>query len=120
MGFEIYWEYLGKALDEPFFVRLLDNQGHTVTEAVSTLNEQFNPPLESWRQGEMLFENGTLPIPLGTSPGLYHLQIGFKTKAPVVTAGELLFDIPPDEAIVQVGHGSRLDFQLSAVARPFT
>jgi len=32
-------------------------------------------------------------VPPGTPPGEYHLQIGFYTQAPAVTAGELTFDL---------------------------
>ncbi len=121
-GFELYWEYLGKNLDEPFFFRLVDTQGRTWAENESTLLDSFNPPVENWREGEILFESGLLFIPPGTPPGVYELQVGFYTNAPAVTEGELLFELPPDEAMVTVGHTDLPNFtfspEFSPVAEP--
>jgi len=112
--FELYWEYLGKEVDEPFFFRLVDTQGRVWAENQSQLDGDRNPPRENWREGEILVETGRLDVPAGTPPGLYQLQIGFYTKAPAVTEGELLFQIPPDEASRIVASVPQPDFSLPA------
>jgi hypothetical protein len=100
--FELYWEYLGKQPDENFFFRLLDKQDVVWAEGVSQLVETQNPPVGKWREGEIIFEQGTLPIPVDIPPGQYRLQIGFYTRAPAVLPGELLFVLPDDETRVTV------------------
>ncbi len=114
--FELYWEYLGKEPDEPFFVRLLDAQGRTWAEGASRLDARANPPVEQWREGEILLEVGQLPLPLDLPPGEYQLQLGFYTSAPAVTAGELLFAIPPEEAVVTVESRPARAFSLPPAA----
>ncbi|GAB4427410.1 MAG: hypothetical protein Kow0031_07450 [Anaerolineae bacterium] len=104
--FELYWEYLGKNPEEPFFVRLVDAQGRIWAEGTSRLLTGGNPPPEQWREGEILQETGQLPLPFGLPPGNYQVQLGFYTSAPAVTEGELLFAVPPDEATVTVESGS--------------
>jgi hypothetical protein len=101
--FELYWEYLGKQRDEPFFFRLVDGQERAWTEALS--QPIGNPPAEQWREGEIIYETGALEIPSGMPPGQYQLQIGFYTNAPAVTSGELLFVIPPEESLITIDHG---------------
>ncbi len=100
--FELYWEYLGKHADEPFFFRLVDAQGRTWAEAQSQLVDGENPPQETWREGEILVERGRLDLPADLPPGQYALQIGFYTRAPAVTSGELLFPLPDGEAGVTI------------------
>lgn len=116
--FELYWEFLGKEVDEPFFFRLVDVQGRPWAENRSQLDGSRNPSPESWREGEILVETGRLEIPAGTPSGLYQLQIGFYTRAPAVTGGELLFQIPPDEAAITVDSATQPDFVLPAEATP--
>jgi 4-amino-4-deoxy-L-arabinose transferase-like glycosyltransferase len=114
--FELYWEYLGKHPDELFFFRLLDAQDRIWAEGLSRPVETENPPVDRWRQGEILFERGTLTLPAGLPPGQYRLQIGFYTKAPAVKEGELLFTIPNDEALVTVGHTGNASYTLPPAA----
>jgi 4-amino-4-deoxy-L-arabinose transferase-like glycosyltransferase len=102
IGFELYWEYLGKRPDEPFFFRLVDAQQRPWVEGSS--QPRGNPPFEQWREGEIIYETGTLRLPPGLPPGQYQLQIGFYTQAPAVTSGELLFPLPPAESLITVGH----------------
>jgi len=102
--FELYWEYLGKELDEHFFFRLIDQQGQVWTEGESRPVASENPPFEQWREGEIIVERGTLTPPPDMPAGQYQLQIGFYTKAAAVTEGELLFTLPPEEALITVGH----------------
>ncbi len=100
--FRLYWEYLGKSPEERFFIRLIGPDGRTWAESISqpVLSENGDPA--NWRQGQIITEAGQLVVPQGTPPGEYQLQIGFYTQAPAVTEGELTFDLPPDEAWVQV------------------
>ncbi len=117
--FELYWEYLGKQPEEHFFFRLVDAQGRPWAEGESRPVEVENPPPEQWREGEIIVERGALNLPPDLPPGQYQLQIGFYTQAPAVTAGELLFVIPPEEALVAVSHSDRPHpAQLPATANP--
>lgn len=114
--FELYWEYLGKRADEPFFLRLVDTQGRVVAEGQSQLVAAQNPPPEAWRQGEILMERGSLTVPPATPPGQYRLQIGFYTNAPAVTTGELLFTLPESESLIMVDHSPATAFSLPQTA----
>ena len=117
--FELYWEYLGKELDEPFFFRLIDAGGRIWVEGQSQLVAAENPPIEQWREGEIIFERGRLTLPVDLPPGQYQLQIGFYTKAQAVTEGELLFVVPDDEALVTVGHADpSVSYALPPAATP--
>jgi hypothetical protein len=118
-NFELYWEYLGKELDETFFFRLVDAGGHIWAEGESQPVAAENPPIEQWREGEIIFERGSLTLPVDIPPGQYQLQIGFYTKAPAVTEGELLFVVPDDEVLVIVGHANHsVSYALPPTATP--
>ncbi|MFN8456229.1 MAG: glycosyltransferase family 39 protein [Anaerolineae bacterium] len=116
--FELYWEYLGKRANEPFFFRLVDTQNRVVAEGQSRPVTGQNPPPEVWRQGEILVERGSLTVPPGTPPGQYRLQIGFYTNAPAVTEGELLFTLPETESLITVDHSPPTAFTLPQNAIP--
>ena len=48
-----------------------------------------------------------------------NLQIGFYTQAPAVTSGELLFTIPPTEALITIGQAQLApSYRLPPTARP--
>jgi hypothetical protein len=115
--FELYWEYLGKQPDERFFFRVVDQQDRIWVEGQSRPVIVENPAYEQWREGEIIVERGTLIPPADIPPGLYRLQIGFYTKAPAVTTGELLFDLSPEEALVVVERAPAKSFQLPAAAQ---
>jgi hypothetical protein len=102
LSFRLYWEYLGKSPEERFFFRLAGPDGRTWAEAASQplMSETGQPA--TWREGQIITEEGQLQVPLGTPPGEYRLQIGFYTQAPAVTEGELVFDLPPDDSRVDV------------------
>lgn len=116
--FDLYWEYLGKQADEPFFFRLVDQQQRIWAEGVGRPVTGQNPPPEQWRDGEIVLERGSLTPPVGMPPGYYQLQIGFYTNAPAVKEGELLFTLPPQESLVRVGHPGPASFDLPAAAAP--
>jgi 4-amino-4-deoxy-L-arabinose transferase-like glycosyltransferase len=116
--FELYWEYLGKRSDEPFFFRVIDAQERVVAEAQSQLVPGESPPPEQWAEGEIIAEAGTLTLPPGTPPGQYRLQIGFYTHAPAVTEGELLFALPKQDRFVTVGSTPSSTYTLPATATP--
>jgi hypothetical protein len=116
--FELYWEYLGKQPNEAFFFRLVDAQGRPWSEGVSQPVAAENPPLEQWREGEIIFERGALTLPVDIPPGQYRLQIGFYTEAPAVTERELLFTMPDDEALITVGHADHSAYVLPSTATP--
>lgn len=117
--FELYWEYLGKQPDEAFFFRLVDAQGRLQAEGQSRPVPAENPPLEKWREGEIIAERGTIVLPTDIPPGQYRLQLGFYTKAPAVVNGELLFTLPENESIITVGRVDNVaSYQLPAIAAP--
>jgi hypothetical protein len=87
--FELYWIYRGKAPQDRFFVRLLDQQEQVVAEAFT--RPRSDDPLIP---GNLLVEETSLTLPADLPAGRYHLQIGF--KIPVVEEGELIFDLPPE------------------------
>ena len=117
--FELYWEYLGKQPEEHLFFRLVDAQGHPWAEGESQPVTTENPPPESWREGEIIFDRGHLTPPPDMPPGQYQLQLGFYTQAPAVTSGELLFTIPPTEALITIGQAQLApSYRLPPTARP--
>jgi 4-amino-4-deoxy-L-arabinose transferase-like glycosyltransferase len=117
--FELYWEYLGKAPEERFFFRLVDAQGRAWAEGLSQLVTAENPPIEQWREGEIIYEQGPLIPPVDIPPGQYRLEIGFYTRAPAVTEGELRFIVPEPEASIIVTHAKpQPQYTLPAAATP--
>lgn len=94
--FELYWIYRGKAPDDLFFVRLLDDTGQVALEAFTTPR-----PGSHLIPGQLIIEDATIVLPAGFSPGIYHLQIGF--LIPVVAEGELIFSLPEAMTGVRVG-----------------
>jgi 4-amino-4-deoxy-L-arabinose transferase-like glycosyltransferase len=117
--FDLYWEYLGKQPDEAFFFRLVDAQKRLWTEGQSRLVTAENPAPEKWREGEIIKERGTLPLPSDIPPGQYQLQIGFYTRAPAVTTGELLFTLPLTESLLSISHTpNSAAYQLPSAAIP--
>jgi hypothetical protein len=92
---ELYWIYEGKAPEDLFFIRLLDDAGQGVAQA-------FTTPRPSSRlvRGQLLGEDTTLALPDRLAPGHYHLQIGLLT--PAVDAGELIFPLPAEITEVEV------------------
>jgi len=103
VNFDLYWEYLGKEPQEQFFMQLADTQGRVWTEGASALVAN-NPPVNKWRSGEILQEQGILTVPVGMAAGAYQLQIGFHTQAEAVQKGYLLFTLPVTESRIMVGH----------------
>ena len=111
LRFRLYWEYLGKRPEEKFFFRLLDEEGHRLAEAVSQPLPNENGDPSTWRKGQIIVEEGELSVPADVAPGEYQLQIGFYTQAPVVTEGELVFDLPERDTrvlVVAPSEGDRL------------
>jgi hypothetical protein len=111
--FEIFWEYLGKNPQEPFFFRLKDAQGRVWAEGQTQFKEGMggNPPSAQWRPGEILYQPGLLYIPQGTPPGQYQLEVGVYTNAPGVANGELLFTLEPGDEWVTVSDKSYPQFR---------
>jgi hypothetical protein len=102
LPFRLFWEYLGKFPEELFFFRLVGPDERVWAEGISEPVSSENGDPATWRDGQIITEEGDLPIPVGTPPGEYRLQVGFYTQAPAVAGGELIFDLPPDDAWVQV------------------
>lgn len=102
LPFRLYWEYLGKLPEEQFFFRLLDEDARIIAEGRSqpVLKESGQPA--GWREGQIITETGSLPVPPDTLPGDYRLQIGFYTRAPAVEEGELIFELPDEYSQVRV------------------
>lgn len=99
----LFWEYLGKRADEPFFVRLRGPDGRVWAETTTRPITEFADS-NAWRPGQILEETGTLTVPPDTPPGNYTLDLGFYTSAPAVPDGELRFPTPnaPLDAPLQV------------------
>lgn len=93
--FELYWIYRGKAPQDQFFVRLLDQAGRAVVEVLTTPR-----PDERLIPGQLLIEDATLTLPAQLTPGQYTLQIGF--YIPVVETGELIFTLPTELTEVRI------------------
>ena len=108
--FELYWEYLGKKPEEAFFFRLVDAQGRAWAEGKSVPSPADNPAPATWREGEIIVERGSLTPPPDLPSGKYRLVIGFYTQAEAVRSGELLFEVPPEEALVTVVAANRPGF----------
>lgn len=87
--FELYWIYRGKAPEDRFFVRLLDEAGSPALEVLTTPRSEARPA-----PGQLLIEDMKLAIPANLPPGRYRLQIGF--TIPVVETGELIFELPEE------------------------
>jgi 4-amino-4-deoxy-L-arabinose transferase-like glycosyltransferase len=102
LPFRLYWEYLGKMPDELFFFRLLEPNGEIAAEGVSHPVDAENGDFAVWKEGQIITEEGSISVPLHLTPGRYQLQIGFYTKAPAVTEGELMFALPAGEDAVIV------------------
>ena len=102
VNFDIYWEYLGKKSEEPFFVRLVDAQDRIWAEGVSQTSAIHNRTAEEWDEGEMVYDHVEVTLPDDMPAGQYRIRIGLYTQAPAVEDGELLFELPADEAMVHV------------------
>jgi len=93
--FELYWIYRGKAPEDLFFIRLLDDSGQVATQAFTT-----SRPDSRLIPGQLLLEDAALTLPNSLAPGLYHLQIGLLTRA--VDTGELTFPLPAEMTEIEV------------------
>ena len=93
--FELYWLYRGKAPEDPFFVRLLDEAGQIAFEAIT-----MPQPGSRLIPGQLQIEVATISLPPDFSPGSHQLQIGF--YIPAVDAGELLFPLPSETTELRV------------------
>jgi hypothetical protein len=104
LPFRLYWEYLGKLPEERFFVRAFGPDGGQVAEGISQPVLSSAEPADpgKWRHGQIITEQGELPVPADTSPGDYRIGIGFYTRAPAVAEGELTFDLPAGEDCIRV------------------
>lgn len=102
VAFDLYWEYLGKQPDEPFFVRLVDAQERVWAEGLSQSSAAYNRPPGDWRVGEIVYDRGEITLPQDIPPGQYRLRIGLYTQAPAVKEGELLFKLPSEDTVVHV------------------
>jgi hypothetical protein len=91
----LYWIYEGKAPEDLFFIRLLDDSGQRVAQAFTTPR-----PVSRLVRGQLLLEDAALTLPSSLVPGLYHLQIGVLT--PAVDAGELIFPLPAEITKIEV------------------
>jgi 4-amino-4-deoxy-L-arabinose transferase-like glycosyltransferase len=99
LHYKLYWEYLGKAENEPIFFHLLDEAGQVWGEGSST-PLPITGPYATWRKGQIIEEEGKLVVRPDTPPGEYRLQIGFYTAA--VAEGVLFFSLPPEEEVITV------------------
>jgi hypothetical protein len=93
--FELYWIYRGKAPEDDFFARVLDQTGRVVAQTFTT--PRLDSPLSS---GQLVIEDARLILPENLVPGIYHLQIGLTT--PAVVAGELIFPLTDEISKIQL------------------
>jgi hypothetical protein len=82
-------------------MRVVDAQNRLWAEGRSESSEADHPPGQ-WQEGEIVLDRGRLSLPDDLPAGQYRLQIGFYTHAPAVEDGELLFELPPGEAVLDV------------------
>lgn len=86
---DLYWEYLGKAPEEQFFIRLIGADGNAWAETVT--RPAAPVPAQPWREGQIIKEAGVLSLPADMPPGEYTVQPGFYTRAPGIPNGELTY-----------------------------
>ncbi len=98
---KLYWRNEGQRQDDRFFVRLMDLDGYTWTEAIA----QPRPGFEAANQQEnsIVESEAVLNLPIGMPPGDYFLKPGFKTAA-----GALIgyFELPAETQPIKVTKAS--------------
>jgi hypothetical protein len=70
---QLYWEWQGKAPDEPIGLSLIDHSGQTWGRG-SPLDTQARFPFEQWQHGMVAHDDFILEIFPGTPPGDYYLK----------------------------------------------
>jgi hypothetical protein len=86
---QLYWEWQGKAADEPIGLALVDAQGNTWGEGVP-LGSESRFPFEEWQAGMVAWDNFALTPYPGTPPGKYDLKVWIDRP----TTGERVGDFP--------------------------
>lgn len=92
---QLYWIFEGKSPDDRFFTRLLTARGEIAAESWAAPQAANRDVI-----GQLNIDELTLAVPSNLPPGEYTLQIGF--SIPVVDAGELTFDLPPELTRIDV------------------
>jgi hypothetical protein len=97
----LYWEWQGKAVDEPLRLSLIDAEG--VTRGWGNPIETVAPlPYTEWQEGMVVRDDFALVIFPDTLPGLYRLSVWIDRPATGETVGVFplteQFEIVPHEA----------------------
>ncbi|MCB0193826.1 MAG: hypothetical protein KDJ65_17890, partial [Anaerolineae bacterium] len=86
---ELYWEWQGKAPDEPIGLSLADYNGEVWGQSQS-LGTEARVPFEAWQEGMVARDDFTLSLLPGTPPGDYYLKAWIDRPA----TGERVGDFP--------------------------
>jgi 4-amino-4-deoxy-L-arabinose transferase-like glycosyltransferase len=92
LQFDLWWEYLGKPLEESFFLRLVGADGRVWLETTTEPKPEAGDPA-TWNPGKIVPEEGVLTVLPGTPPGEYTIQIGFYPETPANPTNVLFFDL---------------------------
>jgi hypothetical protein len=105
LEFDLWWEYLGKPAEEPFFVWLVGPDSRIWAETLTQPKPEAGQPAE-WTNGKIVPETGRLVIPPGTPPGDYTIYIGFYPEKAPDPVQALLFDLGDNPRTVTIAPGS--------------
>ncbi len=87
--FQLYWEWQGKASDEPMGLNLVDFNGQVWGQG-QPLGTQSRIPFEQWQEGMVARDDFMLTLLPGTPPGDYYLKAWIDRP----TTGERVGDFP--------------------------
>jgi hypothetical protein len=117
---KLLWQNEGKSPDDELFVKLVDMGGNVWTQTVARPDEAF---VEAAGQEDGIVESSAqLPVPPGTPPGDYFLQVGVSNPYWGTTMG--YFALPPGSDRVAVVRPDRwptadaldVEYRLNAMA----
>lgn len=95
----IYWEWQGKAYEEPMRLEILDWAGKPRGE-VEGLGTFAPVPFEEWQEGMVGRDDFRLALPADTPPGPYRLKVWIDRPATGETVG--YFEFAPDDGVFDV------------------
>ncbi|NJN93035.1 MAG: hypothetical protein HC875_02565 [Anaerolineales bacterium] len=105
---KLYWQNDGAGNDDELFVRLVSPDGYVWSETLSRPQPGYETA--SLTRQAIIESEANLSIPVGTPPGDYFLQIGFRSAGMAEQLGE--FQLPAGGAKLTVTRPTRL-LQLS-------
>lgn len=104
LDFDLWWEYLGKSPEAPFFMWLVGQDNRIWVETTTRPKPAAGDPA-GWSQGKIVPEMGRLVIPRGTPPGNYTLYLGFYPVLPPNPVTALLFGLGNNPRTLTIERG---------------